>query len=369
MQQSKFPLKRLYFYLTEGCNLSCRHCWIAPKFQSRDKVFPSLQLDTFRSIIDEAKPLGLDGVKLTGGEPLLHPAIGDILDEVKNNDLSLTVETNGIICTETIAQKIKRCKNAFVSVSLDGSDVDTHEWIRGVKGSFNEAINGIKTLVKTGIRPQIVMTVMRRNKDQIEGVARLAESLGCGSVKINVLQYIERGWAMEQSGSALDIEELIVLGSHIENVLTSRLKIKILYHHPKAFRPLGRILGKDGDRSRCEILNILGVLSDGSYALCGIGGSVPELIFGTALKDKLKDVWENAPVLKILRQDLPGRLEGVCGKCLMKEDCMGNCIAQNYYKEKNLMASYWYCEEALALGLFPDSRLSIKSQSELAASE
>jgi molybdenum cofactor biosynthesis enzyme MoaA len=77
-----YPLNQIYFYLTEGCNLRCRHCWIAPKYQSEGNTYPALDLDLFKSIIEQAKLLGLTGVKLTGGEPLLHPAINEILEHI-----------------------------------------------------------------------------------------------------------------------------------------------------------------------------------------------------------------------------------------------------------------------------------------------
>ena len=79
-KQEKFALRSIYFYLAEGCNLRCRHCWINPKYQSEDRSYPVLSLEVFRSVITQAKPLGLSSVKLTGGEPLLHPRIEDILE-------------------------------------------------------------------------------------------------------------------------------------------------------------------------------------------------------------------------------------------------------------------------------------------------
>ncbi|MCJ7443026.1 MAG: SPASM domain-containing protein [Methanotrichaceae archaeon] len=101
----------------------------------------------------------------------------------------------------------------------------------------------------------------------------------------------------------------------------------------------------------------MGVLSDGSYALCGIGTSVPDLIFGHAAADRLEDVWLNSQKLQELRQGLPDRLEGVCGRCLMKNVCLGSCLAQNYYRDKRLWAPYWFCQEAEMAGLFPTSRI------------
>ena len=69
------PLNQLYFYLTEGCNLACRHCWLAPKLDAAGDRYPTLPVELFETAIREAKPLGLSAVKLTGGEPLLHPRI------------------------------------------------------------------------------------------------------------------------------------------------------------------------------------------------------------------------------------------------------------------------------------------------------
>ena len=178
--KQKFPLNQIYFYLTEGCNLRCRHCWIAPKHQAEGKAATALAYDLFRHIVDQAKPLGLSGVKLTGGEPLIHPRISEILDYLRGQDLAVTIESNGIACTTELAAKIKACKEPSISVSLDGSDAATHEWMRGVEGCFDAAIRGIKNLVDAGLRPQVIMSLLRRNKDQMEGVVRLAESLGCG---------------------------------------------------------------------------------------------------------------------------------------------------------------------------------------------
>ncbi|NIM89673.1 MAG: SynChlorMet cassette radical SAM/SPASM protein ScmF [Candidatus Aminicenantes bacterium] len=363
---SKYPLNYIYFYLTEGCNLRCRHCWIEPKFQNKDHVYPSLDLNLFRSIIEQAKRLGLSGVKLTGGEPLLHPQIHQILELVRMENLRLTVETNGVSCTRELSEKMAVCQNAFISVSLDGATAETHEWVRGVPGCFEDALAGIRNLVKAGFRPQIIMTIMRHNKEEIESLVHLAESLGVGSVKLNILQPTARGERMHERGEALSIEELVRLGQWVEDTLSASTNLRIYHSHPLAFRPLGKMFGDNGDGrcGICGILGILGVLAYGSYALCGIGETVPELVFGHSATDRLEDIWNNTRALKELRKGLPRRLEGICSDCLMKEHCLGSCVAQNYYCSKNLWAGYWYCEEAQKRGLFPESRLNPKLKPE-----
>jgi len=357
-EKPTYSLSQIYFYLTEGCNLCCRHCWIAPKFQSEDHVYPALSVDLFTSIIEQAKPLGLSGVKLTGGEPLLHPDIGKIIAYIKSEDLMLTIETNGVLCTPEIARQIAECRHASVAVSLDSPDPDTHEWVRGVKGCFEAALGGIRNLVNEEIKLQIIMSIMQRNKNQMETLVRFAESLGAESVKFNLTMPIARGQKLHESGDTLTIEELVNLGTWVENDLSKTTDLRLFYDHPTAFRPMNKMFGDKGDGcSSCGILGILGVLSDGSYALCGIGENVPELVFGHAEKDRLEDVWTDTDILNELREGLTDRMEGICGDCLMKGLCLGSCIALNYYRSKHLWAPFWYCEEAQKAGLFPETRM------------
>ncbi len=351
-------LEVLYFYLTEGCNLRCRHCWIAPSYQTGKNQYRALEPDLFRHIVKQAKALGLTGVKLSGGEPLMHPRIGEILEYIRSEKLGLTVETNGTFCTASLARDLVRCGVRHVSVSLDGADAETHEWVRGVRGCYDAAVSGIRNLVEAGIRPQVIMTLMRKNADQIEAVVRLAESLGASSVKFNIVQPSARGIQMHRNGETLSIAELVQCGEWIENHLSAFAGIRLYHSHPKAFRSLGRMYGKQGDAcGNCNVIHILGVLADGSYALCGIGETVPELVFGHASRDHLDDLWHGNAVLEEIREGLPDRLGGICGDCLMKKACQGYCIAQNFNATRNLWAPFWYCEEAGRLGLFPASRL------------
>lgn len=353
-----YRLNQLYFYLTEGCNLRCRHCWIQPKHQSGNSAYSSLPMDLFHSVVEQAKPLGLTAVKLTGGEPLLHPQIKDILALIRNQGLRLNIETNGVLCTPEIAKEIKStCKKPFVSVSLDGADAETHEWIRGVAGCFESTLQGIRNLVEAGLKPQVIMSLVKRNRDQIEDLVLLAKSLGAGSVKFNIVSPIARGENMHETMDTLTIDEFVITGKEVEKDLAASAGIGLYYSHPPAFKPLGKIFKNNGfGCATCGIHSILGVLSDGAYALCGIGETVPDLVFGYANKDRLEDIWMNTGILNELRNGLPDRLHGVCGDCLMKGMCNGHCIAQNYYSSNNLWAPFWYCEEARKADLFPETR-------------
>jgi SynChlorMet cassette radical SAM/SPASM protein ScmF len=349
----------LYFYLTEGCNLACRHCWLAPKLDASGDHYPALPVELFEAAIQEAKPLGLSGVKLTGGEPLLHPHFTRLLEIARREELRLIIETNGLLCTPEIAAEIAKSSNRFVSVSIDGADAATHDWIRGVPGSFKAAQQAVRNLVATGIRPQVIFSVMRRNASQLDAIVRLADELGAASVKFNVVQPTARGEKLHEDQETLSVAELIELGRHVEMELALKTKLRVFFDYPQAFRALNRIASGDGCNV-CGIFGILGVMASGHYALCGIGEQVPDLVFGEVGKDSLELVWREHAILKALREGLPARLEGVCSRCLMKWRCLGTCVAQNYYRKGSLWAPNWFCEQAEEAGLFPASRLGIR---------
>ena len=355
---SDFPLSQLYFYLTEGCNLACRHCWLAPKFDPDGSKSSMLPLGIFQKAIEEAIPLGLQTVKLTGGEPLLHPDFNAMLDFISKKGLGLTLETNGILLSPKIAGAIAKQNNPFVSVSLDGADAKTHDRIRGVDGAFNKAISAVQSQVEYGTKTQIIMSIMQSNADQLEAMIELAESLDADSVKFNIIQPTGRGETFFDGVKGLEVEKLIELGRWVETELAMQTDMELYFDHPAAFRSLRRIASGDGCSS-CGILSILGVLPGGEYALCGIGSHVKELVFGKAGNGLLAKIWHEHSVLNRLRTGLPDKLTGICGHCLMKHICLGSCIAQNYYRNKSLWAPFWFCEQAGAEGLFPESRLDL----------
>ena len=356
------PLKTIYFYLTGGCNLRCRHCMAGAKFQTETSSCRELDPELFLHAVRQAKPLGLFSVKLGGGEPLLHTRFGMFLEIIRREDIALNVETNAVLCTPALARDLARCRLISFSVSLDGADAETHEWMRGVAGCFEAALRGIRNLVAAGIRPLIIMSVVRRNAGQMEALVRLAESLGAGAVQFNLVRPMGRGEKMQEAGETLTVRELVAVGQWVESGLSRRTALPVCITHPLAFRPFDRVFGAGGTGTGgCGILNLMGVLADGSYALCGIGAEVPGLVFGHAGRNALEEVWQDHPVLRELREGIPGRFKGICADCLLKGICQGHCLAQNYIRAGDFWAPFWFCEEADREGLFPDTRKRSRS--------
>ncbi len=353
----RYPLRQIYFYLTDGCNLRCRHCWVLADLQAARQTSAFLSPELVGYIVDQARPLGLQAVKLTGGEPLLHPLLDKILEIIKAADLRLVMETNGVLLTRESAGRIAACRQPHISVSLDGAEAETHEWVRGVPGCYQAAVEGIGYLVQAGVRPQIIFSLLRRNREQIAAVVRLGQELGAKSIKFNIIQGSPRADRLLEDQETLSVPEVLALGRWVEQELSRTATIPLFFHQPPAFRPLSLMFADhDNGFGICGIRTIIGVLADGSYALCGIGGNVPELVFGHAAQDCLEEVWNDHPALIEIREGLPQRLTGICGECLVQNLCLGFCLAQNYYHAGDLWAPYWFCDQAEAAGLFPASR-------------
>lgn len=351
------PLGTYYLYMAGTCNLACRHCWITPGFLSASEVDTgqkSLPFDLFELAIREGVPLGLNHLKFTGGEPFVHPEVERMLVYAAEQNLGVTLETNGTLITAERARFLREKSSvAFVSVSLDGATVATHDYMRAVAGSFVRAQAGIKYLVEVGIYPQVIMSLYEGNLDEIELLAQWAVSAGCSSLKLNIIQETGRGERFNERVGG--IERLIELGRWIENDLQRRISIPLYYSWPPAFKTL-RHLNSSGGRESCSVHNILGIIHTGQMSMCGIGVQDDALIYGMLGQDLVAEVWANHPVLHKVRENIPYKLEGICGNCLLRDTCMGFCPADSYHHTQNLQSSFSFCEQANQVGLFPESR-------------
>ncbi len=352
------PLTSFYLYLTSGCNLHCRHCWIAPTFvKGQPQPGDYLDLDLLKKAVTEAKPLGLSSAKLTGGEPTLHPQFAQIADYLTAEGLSLNMETNGTLIDEALARHLKEHTSLYhVSVSIDGPNAEVHDPFRGVAGSFDAAVRGLKNLVAAGFRPQVIMCPHKGNKQYIEQVVDMAAKLGAGSVKFNPVTRTGRGIAMHEHDETLGFEEVMELARFVRGPLQAKTPIRLMLSTPLALYTVSELI-QAGNDGACHVRHILGILGTGEMALCGIGRTIPELCFGNLADTDVANVWLNHATLLQLRQDLDGEYPGVCGQCIHAKRCLTACVAHNYQDNGQLVSPAWQCAQAYERGVFPASRL------------
>jgi SynChlorMet cassette radical SAM/SPASM protein ScmF len=361
-KQKPYFLGAIYLNVTDRCNLKCRHCWLSPhsipaakqEVGKREGYTEGLSVSVMRDVINQARPLGLHTIKLTGGEPFLRSDIMDFVSLFHEQELTVDIETNGTLIDESIARKLKQYKVRTISVSLDGAEHETHDRFRGVDGAFAMATRGIDHLRQQNLNTQVIISLHRGNVEEIENIAFFAADLGVQSLKINPIMPIGRGYKMRQEDLTLSVEELIEFSQNIREHLQPKIGIPIYYYLPIAFEPFTYVV--QGTHPKCPVLNILGIVENGDISFCGIENVEKDLVMGNVNSDRLDTIWMNHPLLKTMRESVPWQLEGICGRCFFKKICLGTCRACAYHLEKSLTAPYWFCQEAFEKGLFPETR-------------
>jgi radical SAM protein with 4Fe4S-binding SPASM domain len=175
--------KILTFSITGACNLICTHCWVEADTTSSVLHVPP---ETVRSIILEHRDLGGDGIRFTGGEPLLHPSWLDLVKiATEAGFATVATQTNAILIKDEHVKALREleCPGLVLQISLDGAKASTHDMVRGA-GAFEGVMAGIRRLAKGGLAGNISLffTEMRHNLGEIPELLELAESLGITSV-------------------------------------------------------------------------------------------------------------------------------------------------------------------------------------------
>ncbi len=132
-------------------------------------------LEQEKAILRQIYNSGACGVAFEGGEPLLRRDLVDILAFSRSLPLHTSLITNGTLLKSRI-NEIAPYINGVVYVSLDGLE-KTHDDIRGVRGSFRKAVDGI-CAAKQKVPVTINTTMMAENVDEIESLVELAKELG-----------------------------------------------------------------------------------------------------------------------------------------------------------------------------------------------
>jgi hypothetical protein len=100
-------LKQLHIYLSEGCSLTCRQCWVQTRsVNGNGNGHHLLPVVFFMQAVREALPLGLQSVQLFGTDTLTHPSLDALLDWMARFELEVGIETNGIGLTQQLAKRL-----------------------------------------------------------------------------------------------------------------------------------------------------------------------------------------------------------------------------------------------------------------------
>jgi MoaA/NifB/PqqE/SkfB family radical SAM enzyme len=159
--------------INSACNLGCLHCCEEAGQSMPDEMTKEQSLDFCRQIAD----LDIPYMAISGGEPMLCPHIFDVCELIRQNNISLKIETNGEFIDEKTARKFAALKMRSVQISLDGATAETHEKLR-LRGDWEKAVTATKLLMEYGVNTEIVFVPTQFNIHEIGDIIDLAYSLG-----------------------------------------------------------------------------------------------------------------------------------------------------------------------------------------------
>ena len=156
LQFSKDKKPVVVWNCTRTCNLKCEHCYA----QSDGKVYPQLSTEEAKAMIDDLAAFGAPVLLFSGGEPTMRPDLLELMRYAKDACMRVVISTNGTLITKQMAADFAEVGLSYVGVSFDG-DPETHDRFRGVKGSFDRAIEGLHNAQDAGIKVGLRFTINR----------------------------------------------------------------------------------------------------------------------------------------------------------------------------------------------------------------
>ena len=164
------PITDLRISITDRCNYRCVYC----RTGNEGALYGDLPFADYLRMSRVLVGLGINKVRITGGEPLLRNGIIDFVRELAKlttsdgEALDLAITTNGHLLTE-MAKPLKDAGLGRVTVSMDAVDPDRFARITRVADGFDNVLTGIRAARHAGLWPVKVNCVLMRgfNEDQI----------------------------------------------------------------------------------------------------------------------------------------------------------------------------------------------------------
>jgi radical SAM protein with 4Fe4S-binding SPASM domain len=302
------------------CNFSCLHC------RNATSTGKYLDINDYINIIEQIAKIKPEFLTIGGGEPLLYPELYKLVSKAKELGIKPRILSNGWLVNKALIMKLVENGMWGISISLDGAKAETHDKIRGVKGSYDRVINALKLLTSLGVNSPVSMTVNAFNINEIEEEAELCYNLGVKNLGIR---------PMLPSGRGLKIYSELKMSDY-RDVLTRTYALKLQYKgkmNVSSGDPLYNTIDqeylKKAEQSNFKVLggcdigiSMLRIDPEGNVSLCPL---IPNLHVGNILHDDIKAIWEKNNVINAFRTREV--LNGVCKDCKYKYIC-GGCRAR-----------------------------------------
>ncbi len=346
-------IENLYLYLTWRCNLHCKHCWVSA---DAENLLNSCEIpdEKYKDIILEACNLGVNFIKISGGEPLLRwNALKIIIQTAVANGCEILLETNGTLLEQKIVDFLK-AHNCVISISLDGEQ-SKHNDLRNSPTAFQQTDKGLKLLISNGIIPQIVYSFSEANDVEIDNMIETLTQTGIKELKLNPIMRVGRGECFQSKNSLQNVmtvsaDELLRIKNKYCNNPKADLNVRIML--PVCFDGYSMLFNKDNVFISCPFDNLISILPNGNVGLCGEAKNIKEFNYGNIYENSLTTILSSSVNYKAI-QKIESNLMGVCNSCVAKQLCKGSCRVIAYQYNNSIYSSNPLCEELHQLGKFP----------------
>ena len=169
--------------VTDRCNYRCVYC----RTGTDGAQYPELPIADYARMIRIFVSLGIEKIRLTGGEPLLRKGLLDLIAECSAlrpafptaAKLDLAVTTNGHLLA-SLAGPLRSAGLDRITVSMDAVEPEAFARITRVPGSFERVLSGVRAAQQAGLGPVKVNAVLLRgfNEDQVEAFAEFSRAEG-----------------------------------------------------------------------------------------------------------------------------------------------------------------------------------------------
>ena len=314
-QSKRHQLNYIFWECTLNCNLNCIHCGSDCTKNTSIKDMPA---EDFLRAIDQIKAIVIPRetiIVLTGGEALVRKDIENIGIELYKRGFPWGIVTNGMLLNERRLHSLLDSGLRAITVSLDGLE-ESHNWLRGNKKSFQNAIAAIKLLPPIEhLKFDVITCVNRKNFNELAQIRDLL--IDSRVAKWRIFTIFPIGRAKENSDLHLDPAEFKALFEFIKTTRQEK-RISLNYGCEGFLGDYEREVRDEFFFCRAGI-NIASVLADGSISACPSLRS--NFIQGNIYNDNFAEVWQNN--YKMYR-DRSWTKTGICAYCKSYDYCQGN---------------------------------------------
>ena len=325
--------------VTRTCHLKCQHCRAGAENKSyHNELDTASCLKVLENIASFSKPI----IILTGGEPMLREDIYDLASYGNKLGLTMVMAPCGTLVDENSIGKIKNSGIKCISLSLDGSNKESHDSFRNIPGSFDSVIKAAKLAKKSSLEFQINTTIHKDNIDQIPSIIDLAISLGAKAFHPFLLVPTGRAQDLiEKQISGEDYEKVLNWLNDFSNKTSLVIKPTCAPHYKRIH------IQNKKTTTPTALHSARGCMGGISFAFISHTGSVYICGFldveaGDLRKNdyNFNHIWKNSPLFLKLRNNT--LYEGKCSYCEFLNIC-GGCRARAYALSGNYLAEEPFC--------------------------